>query len=74
MTDGLRRLREVAKNTSQLEIARRIDVSQQTVSCYLRQRARPDDVVRERLDREFGIPRLSWRTAEEERHATGRAA
>ena len=74
MTDGLHHLREIAETISQAEIARRTEVSQQTVSCYLRRVARPDEIVRERMEHEFGIPRTSWRTPEEERHASGRAA
>lgn len=71
VTEGLRKLRELARARTQADVARELGVSQQTVSAYLRRHARPDSETRDRGEIRLGIPRLDWYTPEEAAVARG---
>jgi len=72
-TRALAKFERLAETHSQTEIAERLGVRQQSVSAWLRQRARPATEVRDRIEHEFGIDRRDWYSPEERRLASGRS-
>lgn len=56
---------------SQAELARRLGVSQPSVSEWTRCRSRPETHLRLAIERLLGIPAGDWMTADEQRVASG---
>lgn len=59
------------RSMTQSELARRLGVSQPSVSEWVRMRSRPESHFRAAIERELGIPQADWMTAEERAIATG---
>ena len=56
---------------SQSELARRLSVSQASVSGWVTMRTRPESHHRKAIERELGIPEDDWMTLDERSIATG---
>ncbi|MEP7124703.1 MAG: hypothetical protein ABJE95_27490 [Byssovorax sp.] len=64
-TEGRRLLNERLQNTTQIELAKSLEVHQSNVSLWSTGRTRPEPHHREALLVVLGIPTIAWLTPEE---------
>lgn len=65
--------KETTGSISQSELARRLGISQASVSGWVTLKSRPEAHFRKAIERELGIPERDWMTPDELALATGTA-